>query len=189
MTSAPSTSVRSPRRLKTRRIMRRSSGSVSLMRSSPPVTPASAMNEPISMWSGPTSCVHPPSSARPVIVRTFEPMPRMSAPIFTSIRARSWTCGSHAALPITVVPGVLAVDVRLGLDAGGAEADLVLVAPLDRDADAAQHAQHRLDVADPRDVAHDDLLGREDRGGEDRQSAVLVPGGNDRATERHAAVD
>ncbi len=54
-TSAPSSSVRRPRRAKTRRIIRRSSGSVSLMRRSPPVTPASAMNEPISMWSGPTS--------------------------------------------------------------------------------------------------------------------------------------
>ena len=78
------------------------------MRSSPPVTPASAMNEPISMWSGPTSWTQPPSSARPVIVRMFEPIPRMSAPIFTSIRARSWTCGSQAALPITVSPGVSA---------------------------------------------------------------------------------
>jgi len=35
-------------------------------------------------------------------------MPWMSAPIFTSMRARSWTCGSQAALPITVVPGVSA---------------------------------------------------------------------------------
>jgi hypothetical protein len=84
---------------------------------------------------------------------------------------------------------VLAVDVGLGVDAGGAEADLVLVPPLDRDADAAQHAQHRLDVPDARDVADDDLLGREDRGGQDRQGAVLVSGGNNRATERHAAVD
>ena len=32
-------------------------------------------------------------------------MPRMSAPILTSRRARSWTCGSQAALWITVVPG------------------------------------------------------------------------------------
>jgi hypothetical protein len=33
--------------------MRRSSGTQSRMRSSPPVQAASAMNEPISMWSGP----------------------------------------------------------------------------------------------------------------------------------------
>ena len=32
--------------------MRRSPGTVSLIRSSPPVTPASAMKLPISMWSG-----------------------------------------------------------------------------------------------------------------------------------------
>ena len=32
----------------------------------------------------------------------------MSAPILTSIRARSWTWGSHAALPMIVVPGVSA---------------------------------------------------------------------------------
>ena len=32
-------------------------------------------------------------------------MPWMSAPIFTSMRARSCTWGSQAALPITVVPG------------------------------------------------------------------------------------
>ena len=38
-------------------------------------------------------------------------MPWMSAPIFTSIRARSCTCGSHAALPITVVPGVSAAAI------------------------------------------------------------------------------
>src|SRR4051794_26549023 len=107
-TSAPSSCVRSPRRSKTRRIMRRSSGTVSLMRSSPPVTPASAMNEPISMWSGAMSCVHPCSSERPWTVRTFEPMPSMSAPILTSMRARSCTWGSQAALPITVAPGVSA---------------------------------------------------------------------------------
>ena len=53
------------------------------------------------MWSGATSCV---AAARarsaPVTVSTFEPMPWMSAPIFTSMRARSWTCGSQAALPM-----------------------------------------------------------------------------------------
>ena len=38
-------------------------------------------------------------------------MPWMSAPIFTSIRARSCTCGSQAALPITVCPGVSAAAI------------------------------------------------------------------------------
>ena len=36
----------------------------------------------------------------------------MSAPIFTSMRARSWTWGSQAALPMTVVPGVRAAAIR-----------------------------------------------------------------------------
>ena len=88
--------------------MRRSSSMTSLMRSSPPVTPASAMNDPISMWSGLIWCSQPWRSARPETVRTLEPIPWMSAPIFCSIRARSWTCGSHAALPMTVVPGIRA---------------------------------------------------------------------------------
>src|SRR3954451_2816600 len=108
MTSAPSSRLSRPMRRKTRRIIRRSSGSVSLIRISPPVMPAIAMNEPISMWSGPMSCVVPPSSRAPVTCRTLEPMPRMSAPILTSIRARSTTCGSDAALKICVSPGVSA---------------------------------------------------------------------------------
>ena len=202
------------------------------------------------MWSGPMSCAQPPSSVLPVIVSTLEPMPRMSAPIFTSMRARSWTCGSQAALPITVSPGVsaaaisafsvaitdgssmktsaarrpptgasmtmsrscrklapsaakrvevrieapaadhvaagrrhhraaeareqrageqergadrlgaAAVDLRVRVDVGGAQADLVLAEPVDRDAEALEHREHRLDVADPRDVADDDLLAR-----------------------------
>ena len=103
--SAPSSSVAGRARAKTRRIIRRSSGSVSLMRISPPVTPASAMNEPISMWSGPI-VVRRSRRARPAPVTgsTLEPMPRMSAPILTSMRARSWTCGSQAALPMTSRP-------------------------------------------------------------------------------------
>ena len=35
----------------------------------------------------------------------------MSAPILTSIRARSWTWGSQAALPMIVVPGVSAAAI------------------------------------------------------------------------------
>ena len=91
--------------------MRRSPGTVSLMRSSPPVTPASAMKLPISMWSGATSCSQPCRRSAPLTVMRFEPMPWMSAPIFTSMRARSCTCGSQAALPITVVPGVSAAAI------------------------------------------------------------------------------
>ncbi len=69
------------------------------------------MNEAISMWSGETVCSKPPSSGSPWTVMTFEPMPSIAAPIFTSMRARSWTCGSEAALRITVVPSISAAAI------------------------------------------------------------------------------
>src|SRR3984957_11713006 len=42
---------------------------------------------------------------------TLEPIPSIGAPIATSIRARSWTWGSEAALRITVVPRVSAAAI------------------------------------------------------------------------------
>ena len=39
---------------------------------------------------------------------TFEPMPSIAAPILLSMRARSWTWGSEAALRMTLEPGVSA---------------------------------------------------------------------------------
>src|SRR4051794_15314641 len=78
------------------------------MRSSPPVTPASAMKDAISMWSGETACSQPPSSRMPWTYMTFEPMPSIAAPILLSMRARSCTCGSDAALRMTLEPGVSA---------------------------------------------------------------------------------
>jgi hypothetical protein len=84
---------------------------------------------------------------------------------------------------------VLAVDLGVAVDVGGADQQLVVVAPFGARAEPAQHLEHRLDVADPRHVAHDDLLGGEHRGGQYRQRAVLVAGGCDDATKRHAAVD
>src|SRR5580704_5892473 len=111
ITSAPRTSVRRPSRSNTSRIIRRSSVTVSLMMSSPPVTPASAMNEPISMWSGAMPWVQPRRLPTPCTVITFEPMPSICAPIAESIRARSWTCGSDAALRITVGPRVSAAAI------------------------------------------------------------------------------
>ena len=64
-----------------------------------------------SMWSAAIRCEAPPSLSRPCTVITFEPMPSISAPIFTSRRARSWTCGSEAALAIVVGPGVSAAAI------------------------------------------------------------------------------
>jgi hypothetical protein len=49
ITSLPSNSMRQPSRSKPSLVIRRSPGTVSLIRSSPPVTAASATNDPISM--------------------------------------------------------------------------------------------------------------------------------------------
>ena len=106
--SPPSQLDSSPRRLKTRQIIRMSSGTQSRIRSSPPVTPASAMKEAISMWSGETECSQPPRLPMPWTYMTFEPMPSIAAPILLSMRARSCTWGSEAALRMTLEPGVSA---------------------------------------------------------------------------------
>ena len=54
---------------------------------------------------------------------------------------------------------------------------------------SASSREHRVDVADPRDVAeHDGLVGQQ-AGGEDRQGAVLVPGGADAPAERASPLD
>jgi hypothetical protein len=137
-TSSPSSSVRRPRRSKTRRIMRRSWGTVFLTRSSPPVTPARAMNEPISMWSGATSCWHPRRRSAPVTVSMFEPIPWMSAPIFTSMRARSWMWGSQAAFPSSVVPGVSAAAIR-AFSVAITEGSSMNTSPARRPPGGAQH--------------------------------------------------
>ena len=42
---------------------------------------------------------------------TLEPMPSIAAPILLSIRARSCTCGSEAALRMTVVPSISAAAI------------------------------------------------------------------------------
>ena len=81
------------------------------MFSSPPVTPASAMNDAISMWSGLTVYSHPPSFATPCTCMTLEPMPSIAAPILLSIRATSCTCGSQAALRMIVVPSIAAAAI------------------------------------------------------------------------------
>ena len=69
------------------------------------------MNEPISMWSGAISCVQPRRLGWPWTIITFEPTPSIVAPIEISIRARSCTCGSEAALRITVGPRVKAAAI------------------------------------------------------------------------------
>src|SRR3954467_4497407 len=94
------------------RIIRRSSATQPWMRSSPPVTPASAMNEAISMWSGETVCSQPPSSPTPWTCMTLEPIPSIAAPILLSMRARSCTWGSQAALRMIEDPFRPAAAIR-----------------------------------------------------------------------------
>ena len=78
--------------------------------------------------------------------------------------------------------GQVAVDLaRRRSTPSAQQRDLVLAVPLDAHAEAAQDVEHRLDVADARHVAHDDLVGREDGRGEDGKGAVLVAGRDDRA--------
>src|SRR3954465_13591070 len=86
------------------RIIRRSSATQPWIRSSPPVTPASAMNDAISMWSGETVCSQPPSLPTPCTCMTLEPIPSIAAPILLSMRARSCTWGSQAALRMIEEP-------------------------------------------------------------------------------------
>ena len=71
---------------------------------SPPVTAAIPMKLPTSMCSGAIRHSPPRRLGTPQIRSTFDSIPSMSAPSETRKRQRSWTCGSHAALPITVSP-------------------------------------------------------------------------------------
>ena len=61
-------------------------------------------------------------------------------------------------------------------DLGGLDAHLVRAGPLDVGADVDEERQHRVDVADPRDVSQRHRLARQQAGGEDREHSVLVPG-------------
>ena len=75
------------------------------------------------------------------------------------------------------------------VDVLGAERDDVVLAPRDVDPQTLEEADHRVHVADARDVADDHLLVGEETGGEGRQSRVLVAGGDDAPGERSPAFD
>ena len=132
------------------------------IRSSPPVTPASAMNEAISMWSGETVYSQPPSVATPWTGMTLEPMPSIAAPILLSMRATSCTCGSQAALRMIVVPAVAAAAISAfsvpitdgssmkkshGLQAAVGRLDLDVLAVLDGRAERAEGVEVRVQPA------------------------------------------
>ena len=84
--------------------------------------------------------------------------------------------------------GELLVDLGAG-DAVGLQADLVLARPGDLHAEPLEQPEHRLDVADPRHVADDELLVGEQAGGQDRERGVLVARRHDLSGERYAALD
>ena len=70
-----------------------------------------------------------------------------------------------------------------------AERHVVGAEELHAHADRAEDREHRVDVADARDIADDHLLLGEEAGGEDRQRGVLVTRRCQRPLERDAAVD
>src|SRR5205085_6119744 len=82
----------------------------------------------------------------------------------------------------------LLVELAL-LDVGGVDANRVPAGPLDVCADVLEERDHRVDVADARDVGDADLLVREQARSEDGQRTVLVARGADRPGQRGAALD
>ncbi len=88
----------------TGRIGSRSSGTVSSIVISLPVTAARPMKLATSMCSGQIRNDPPPSRSVPSMRSRFDPIPSISAPSATRNRQRSWTCGSQAAFPISVEP-------------------------------------------------------------------------------------
>ena len=77
----------------------------------------------------------------------------------------------------------------VGRESPGIDLDLVRSRPVRVRARAADDREHRLDVANPRDVRERHRLVGEQAGGEDRQGAVLVPRGANTAAERVSALD
>ena len=69
------------------------------------------------------------------------------------------------------------------------DADLVRAHPVGLGAGAAQEREHRVHVADARNVGELDRLGREHAGGEDGQRGVLVAGSLHVAGERMPSFD
>jgi hypothetical protein len=84
--------------------------------------------------------------------------------------------------------GEARVDPRVA-HAVGLERDGVLLQPLGAHAEVGEQREHRLDVADARDVAKHDLLLGEEAAREQRERCVLVAGWDDGAGQRHAALD
>ena len=84
--------------------------------------------------------------------------------------------------------GDLGIDVGLG-DGRGVDTQFRGAQPLGLGAEVGQQLDHGLDIGDTGHVAQHDVLVGEQRGGQDRQGAVLVAGGSDRAGQWHATLD
>jgi hypothetical protein len=84
--------------------------------------------------------------------------------------------------------GEIRVDVGL-VHVGGAQLDGVLAVAGHADAEVGEQLDQRLRVTDARDVVQDDRLGRQQRGGDQREGGILVAGGHDGSAERSPAFD
>jgi hypothetical protein len=85
--------------------------------------------------------------------------------------------------------GLLDRDLRVGIDVRRAQRDHVVIAPVDVDAQLLEQPEHRLDVADARDVAQHDLILGEQAGGQGRQRGILVAGRKHRPRQGKSAFD
>ena len=85
--------------------------------------------------------------------------------------------------------GELGIDLVAVVDARCVDRDLAGSQPMHAGSQALQQHRHRLDVADPRDVAQDHLVVSQQAGRQDRQRSVLVAGRDDRAGERYSPFD
>ena len=82
----------------------------------------------------------------------------------------------------------LLVDRDVG-DRRCAEPEAVVGDPVDLDPEPLEQRDLGLGIADPRHPVQEQLLLRQQAGGEDRQRRVLVAGDGELAGERHAALD
>ena len=135
-------------------------------------------------------------------------------PISTSApsTANAWMCGSSRRRPITSPPGGGTLtaprrdssgpasrnEARIRLHSSSSSSrlprwprdpNLVRARPFDLGPDVREQRDHRVDVADARDVRQRDALVRQQARGEDRQCAVLVSGSAHRPGQACAALD
>ena len=145
----------------------------------------------------------------PSVRSSYAPLSSTSTPS----SANAWMCVSSRRRPITSPPGGGTIarpnrassgpasrnEARISRQRSGSSSVFETPARVDRHlvrprpvgvgAEVGEQLDHRLDVADARDVRQRDGLGGEDGRGEDRQGAVLVPGRADGARERTTAFD